>query len=269
MKKVKWTAFISFMLFLFLPGQLSAEEIGILPFRTIGVETEITEDFYDLLEDELDYFDHEVVMPYEIEDSIRDRVEYYNKDYAADYGRSLGIEKVIFGSIEEIDDEYVISVTVVESGTGEVLIIDEITLEDEDQLEAYVYSLVKAIEEEVFGNEVDYSPHYTKYNYIYIGRRCYPRRDIRRMPYGSFINISIPLFRVNLGRPYYRVVHRSRPHRRYFYHAPRRINPYYGRSKKWNHGYKRREKEEQHRGDNRTREVRKPKIKKAKIIYRD
>ena len=99
MKKVKWVVFSSVVLFLFLPGRMNAEEIGILPFRTIGVEMYITESFYDFLELELDYYDHNVISPYEIEDYLGHRVICYNKDYAADYGRSLGLEKVIFGSI--------------------------------------------------------------------------------------------------------------------------------------------------------------------------
>jgi hypothetical protein len=242
MKKVKWEVFNSLVLFLFLPGILSAEEIGILPFRTTGVETKITEDFYDLLEDELDYFDHKVVSPYEIEDYVRGRVECYNKDYAADYGRSLGIEKVIFGSITELNDEYVISVTVVESGTGEVLLVDEIRLENEDYLEAYVYSLATAIEEEVYGKTVYYKPHYKNaYTHVYIGTRYCPRRVIgRRIPYRGMIDIRIPLFRVHLGRPYHhRVVHgRRHHHRKHFYHSPHQGRQhYYGKHKRGNHHY--------------------------------
>jgi hypothetical protein len=256
MKKVKWAVLNSLVLFLFLPSALRAEEIGILPFRTTGVETEITEDFYDLLEAELDYFDHKVVSPYEIEDYVRGRVESYNKDYAADYGRSLGIEKVIFGSITEIDGEFVISVTVVESRTGEELLIDKITLESEDYLEAYVYSLAEAIEEEVYGNEVYYRPDYSSTStYVYIGTRHYPRRIVRRIPRSSLIDIRIPLFRINFGRPY-RVVHRSPPYRKPYYRKPGPRRPVHGKPKKGkDHHMKSKDKNDG--------------IRKAKIEYRD
>ena len=249
MKKVKWAVFNSLVLFLFLPGVLSAEEIGILPFITTDVETEITEDFYGFLEDELDYFDHKVVSPYEIEDYIRGRVVCYNKDYAADYGRSLGIEKVIFGSITKLNDKYIISVAVVESETGEELLIDEITLESEDYLEAYVYSLAKAIEEEVYENEVYYSPHYTNnYNYVYIGTRYCPRRFIRRVPCRSSIGIRIPLFEIHLGRPYYRLVGGRPYHRNYVYRRPNQGRRHYGKPKKGNYHYGKSQKGNYHYG---------------------
>jgi len=230
MKKAKWTVFNSLVLFLFLPGILSAEEIGILPFRTAGVESYIAEDFYDLLECELNYFDHKVVSPYEIEDYLRGRVECYNKDYAADYGRSLGLEKVIFGSITKLDDKYVISATVVESRTGEELLIDKITLESEEYLDAYVYSLAEAIEEEVYENVIYHSPSYSRTStYVYIGTRYYPRRIIRRIPSRSLIDIRVPLFDINLGRPYYRVVYRTPPHRKPVYSKPSPKKPDHGK----------------------------------------
>jgi hypothetical protein len=265
MKKVKWIVFNSLVIFLFLPAVLNAEEIGILPFRSEGVEIEITEDFYDLLEDELDYFDHKVVSPYEIEDYVRGRVISYNKDYAADYGRSLGLEKVIFGSITNLNDEYVILVTVVESGTGEELLIDKITLESEDYLEAYVYSLAKAIEEEVYGNAVCYRPDYiNNYSYVHIGTRYCPRRVIRRHRHRSSISISIPLFKIHLGRPYHRVVHGRFDNRNYVYQRPNRGRRYYGKSKKGSHHYggsqqggHEKKKKETHRYDDALRRARK------------
>ncbi len=202
MKKVKWIVFNSLVLFLFLPSALRAEEIGILPFRTTEVESYIEDSFYEFLEDELTYYDHRVVSPYEIEYYLGHRVICYNKDYAADYGTSLGLEKVIFGSITKLDGEYVISVAVVKSRTGEVLLIDKITLGSEEQLDAYVYSLAEAIEEEVYGNEIYYSPHYSRtYTTVYIGA-CYPRRVILRRPRRSLITVRLPLFNINLGKPH-------------------------------------------------------------------
>ena len=145
MKKVKLVAVNSLVLFLFLPGILSAEEIGILPFRTTDIDSYVEDAFYEFLEDELNYYDHKVVSPYEIEHYLGRRVIAYNKDYAADYGTSLGLEKVIFGSMTRYGNEYVISVAVVKSRTGEVLLIDKITLESEEHLDVYVYSLAESI----------------------------------------------------------------------------------------------------------------------------
>jgi hypothetical protein len=249
MKKVKWAVFNFLVLFLFLPGALSAEEIGILPFSTTGVEMDITESFYDLLEAELDYFDHKVVSPYKIEHYLGYRVVCYNKDYAADYGRSLGLEKVIFGSITKLDEKYIISATVVESGTGEVLLIDKITLENEEYLDAYVYSLAEAIEEEVYGNDIYYSPQYSRtYTHVYIGTRYCPRRVIRSIPRRSLINIRVPLFNINLGRPYHRVVHRTSPKRKPVYERPKKEKHDYGKAKKEKDGHKK-SKDKKHHGD--------------------
>jgi hypothetical protein len=210
MKKVKWVVFSSLVLFLFLPGNLSAEEIGILPFRTTGVEMYITDAFYDLLESELDFYDHKVVSPYEIEHYLGGRVICYNKDYAADYGSSLGLEKVIFGSITRIGEKYVISVEVVKSRTGEVLFYDKTTLETEEYLDDYAYSLAEAIEEDVYGNVVYYSPTYSRtVTRIYIGN-CWRPRIIWRRPRRSLITVRLPLININLGKPHH-VVHQSSP----------------------------------------------------------
>ena len=229
MKKVKLVAVSSLVLFLFLPGILSAEEIGILPFRTTGVESYVEDAFYEFLEDELNYYDHRVVSPYEIEHYLGRRVVAYNKDYAADYGTSLGLEKVIFGSMTRYGDEYIISVTVVRSRTGEVLLWDKIDLESEEHLDAYVYSLAESIEEEVYGNHISYSPHYTRtYTHIYIGKR-YPRRVVwrRRRPRKSLISVRLPLININLGKPH-KVVHRNPPRKKQVYvkKSPKKHNHY-------------------------------------------
>jgi hypothetical protein len=209
MKKVKWIVFNSLVLFLFLPGILSAEEIGILPFRTIGVESYIEDDLYDLLESELDYFDHKVVSPYEIEHYLGRRVICYNKDYAADYGSSLGLEKVIFGSITRIGEKYVISVEVVKSRTGEVLFYDKTTLENEEYLDDYAYSLAEAIEEDVYGNVVYYSPTYSRtITHVYVGN-CWRPRIIWRIPRRrSLITVRLPLININLGKSHH-IVNRT------------------------------------------------------------
>jgi len=231
MKKVKWVVFNSLLFFLFLPGRLSGEEIGILPFRTIGVESYITEAFYDLLESELDYYDHKVVSPYEIEDYLGRRVVCYNKDYAADYGSSLGLEKVIFGSITRSGEKYIISAVVVKSRTGEVLLRDKITLESEEHLDAYVYSLAESIEIEVYGKDIYYSPCCNRtYTTVYIGTR-YPRRVVWRRPRRSLINIRVPLFNIDFGKPHY-VAHNKPPQRKPVYEKPKKGKPDHGKPKK-------------------------------------
>jgi len=229
MKKVKWVVFSSLMLFLFLPGRASAEEIGILPFRTTGVESYVEDAFYEILEDELNYYDHRVVSPYEIEHYLGRRVVAYNKDYAADYGSSLGLEKVIFGSMTRYGDEYIISVTVVKSRTGEVLLIDKITLESEEHLDAYVYSLAESIEIEVYGNNVYYSPCCNRtYTTVYIGTH-YPRRVIIRRPRRrSLITVRLPLININLGKSH-RVVHNTPPKRKPVYEKPRKAKIVHGK----------------------------------------
>lgn len=258
MKKVKWIVFNSLVLFLFLPGVLRAEEIGILPFRTTGVESYIEDSFYEFLEDELNYFDHKVVSPYEIEYYLGHRVICYNKDYAADYGTSLGLEKVIFGSIERVGDEYVISVTVVKSRTGEVLLIDKITLESEEHLDAYVYSLAEAIEEEVYGNDIYYSPHYSRtYTTVYIGAR-YPRHVIIRRPRRSLITVRLPLININLGRPH-------KTHKTYHKSPPKKSNPLYKailKDKNNDHGRPKSEKPEHKKSKGKKSEHGKSKDKK-------
>jgi TolB-like protein len=212
MKKVKWVAISSLLGLLFLPGMASAEEIGILPFRTTGVEMYVTDAFYDLLESELAYYDHKVVTPYEIEHYLGHRVICYNKDYAADYGTSLGLEKVIFGSITKLGDKYIITVEVVKSRTGEILLSDKITLDSDDYLEDYVYALAEAIEEDVYGNVVYYGPDYSRtVTHVYIGN-CWRPRIIWRRPRRSFISVRLPLININLGKPHH-IVHRSSPPR--------------------------------------------------------
>jgi len=217
MRKEKWIACSSLAFFLFFPAIMSAEEIGILPFRTTGVEMYITDAFYDLLENELDYYDHEVVSPYEIERYLGSRVVCYNKDYAADYGRSLGLEKVIFGSITKLGSRYVIYSTVVNSRTGEILLTDKITLNSEEDLDEYVYRLTDSIEEEVYGNVIYYSPTYSRtVTHVYVGS-CWRPRIIWRRPRRSSITIRLPIFNINLGKTHHRVVHKSPPKRKTIY----------------------------------------------------
>jgi len=217
MKKVKRVVYSSLVLFLFFPSILCAEEIGILPFRTNGVEMYITEAFYDLLEFELDYYDHEVISPYEIERYLGSSVVCYNKDYAVDYGRSLGIEKVIFGSITKLGSKYIISATVVNSRTGEIFLTDKKTLYSEEGLDEYVYRLVDSIEEEVYGNVIYYSPTYSRtVTHVYVGN-CWRPSIIWRRPRRSSITIHLPLFNINLEKPYHRVVHKYPPKRKTIY----------------------------------------------------
>ncbi len=196
MKKVKWVVCSPLVFFLFLPDILSAGEIGILPFRTTGVEMYITDEFYDLLESGLDYYEHEVISPYEIERYLGSRVVCYNKDYAADYGRSLGLEKAIFGFITKLGDRYVISVEVVKSRTGEVILSDRITLDSEDYLDEYVYRMADFIEKEVYGNVIYYSPTCSKtVTHVYVGCCRRPRRGL--------ISVRLPLININLGKPHH------------------------------------------------------------------
>ncbi len=231
MKKVKWVVFNSLLFFLFLPGRASAEEIGILPFRAIGVESYITEAFYDLLKSELDYYDHKVVSPYEIEDYLGRRVVCYNKDYAADYGSSLGLEKVIFGSITRSGEKYIISVEVVKSRTGEVLLRDKTTLENEEYLDSYVYSLAESIEEEVYGNVIYYSPNYSRtVTHVYIGNYWRPRIVWRR-PRRSLITVRVPLINIDFGKPH-KAYHKNPPKRRPVYVKPSPKKPDHGKPKK-------------------------------------
>jgi hypothetical protein len=251
MKKVKWVVCSSLVLFLFLPARLSAEEIGILPFRTTGVESYTEDAFYQLLEDELAYYDHRVVSPYEIEHYLGGRVICYNKDYAADYGSSLGLEEVIFGSITRLGEKYVISVEVVKSRTGEVLLSDKTTLENEDYLEAYVYSLAEAIEEEVYGNLVYYSPTYSRtVTRVYIGGYWRPR-IIWRRPQRSLITVRLPLININLGGPH-RVVYNTPPERKPVHQKPSPQKPDYGKPKneKPNQGKQKNEKPNQEKTKN-------------------
>jgi hypothetical protein len=230
MKKVKWLVCSSLVLFLFLPARLTAEEIGILPFRTTGVESYTEDAFYQLLEDELAYYDHRVVSPYEIEHYLGGSVISYNKDYAADYGSSLGLEEVIFGSITRLGEKYVISVEVVKSRTGEVLLSDKTTLENEDYLEAYVYSLAEAIEEEVYGNVVYYSPTYSRtVTHVYIGGYWRPR-IIWRRPYRSLVTVRLPLININLGKTHH-AVHKTPPTSKIVYQKPSPKKPDYGEPK--------------------------------------
>ncbi len=250
MKKVKWLVLSSLVLFLALPGMLGAEEIGILPFRTTGVESYITEDLYDLLETELDYFDHKVVSPYEIEHYLGHRVVCYNKDYAADYGSSLGLEKVIFGSITRIGEKYVISVEVVKSRTGEVLLYDKTTLDSEDYLDEYVYSLAEDIEEEVYENVVYYSPSCSRtVTRVYVGNCWRPRIIWRRPRRRSLITVRVPLININLGKSHH-VVHRTPSKRKpvYVKHSPRKQHDQ-GKSKKGN-DRREKQKNEKHHRDN-------------------
>jgi hypothetical protein len=242
MKKVKLVAVSSLVLFLFLPGILSAEEIGILPFRTTGVESYIEEAFYEFLEDELNYYNHRVVSPYEIEHYLGRRVIAYNKDYAADYGTSLGLEKVIFGSMKRLGDEYIISVTVVRSRTGEVLLIDRITLESEEHLDVYVYNLAESIEKEIYGKDVYYYYPTCRRTYttVYIGTR-YPRRVIVRRPRRSLISLRLPLININLGKPRH-VVHRRPPTRKPVYRNPRKAKIVHGKPKHREPRYKKTER---------------------------
>jgi len=230
MKKVKWVVGSSLVLFLFLSGNLSAEEIGILPFRTTGVESYTEDAFYEFLEDELTYYDHRVVSPYEIEHYLGGRVVCYNKDYAADYGSSLGLEKVIFGSITRLGEKYVISVVVVKSRTGEVLLSDKTTLENEDYLDDYVYSLAESIEEEVYGNMVYYSPTYSRtVTRVYIGGYWRPRIVWRR-PRRSLITVRLPLININLGKSH-PVAYRTPPKSKIVYQKPNPGKPDYEKPK--------------------------------------
>lgn len=152
MKKLKRILLYIVLLFSLLPAILNAEDIGLLPFKPVGIERNISEAIYQLLESELSSYGHTVVPPEKIEEKLGKTVECYNKECAAEIGTQMGLEKVIFGSLTKIGEKYIVSAAVVESQIGEIVFSDKVTSKTPEDLDVCLSRLVKSIEE---GKEVE------------------------------------------------------------------------------------------------------------------
>lgn len=152
MRKVGNTMFYVLSFFLLLPGSLNAKKMGLLTFKPVGIESNITEAISQLMESELSSYGHTVVPPDKIEEKLGKTVECYNKECAAEIGTQMGLEKVIFGSLTKIGEKHIISAVVVESQTGEIVFSDKVTSKTAEDLDVCVSRLVKSIE---YGKEVE------------------------------------------------------------------------------------------------------------------
>jgi hypothetical protein len=152
MKKFKRIQIYFLLLFLFLSGNLKAEDIGLLPFKLAGIESNITEAIYQLLKSELSSYGHTVTSPDKIEEKLGERVECDNKKCAAEIGIQMGLDKVIFGAVTKLGEKYIVSAVVVESQTGEIVFSDKVTSATPEDLDVCLSRLVKSIEE---GKEVE------------------------------------------------------------------------------------------------------------------
>ncbi len=152
MRKFKKTPLYLFLFFLLLPYGLNAEKIGLLPFKPVGFESNITEAIYQLMESELSSYGHTVIPPDKIEEKLGKTVECHNKQCAAEIGVQMGLKKIIFGSLTKIGEKYIVSAIVVESKSGEILFSDKVTSKTAEDLDVCLSRLVKSIEE---GKEVE------------------------------------------------------------------------------------------------------------------
>jgi hypothetical protein len=152
MNKIRhiWLYLLSFSLF--LPANLNAESIGLLRFKPLGIESNITEAIYQLLESELISYGHMVISQEKIDEELGRKVECYNKQCAAETGIQMGLEKIIFGSLTKIGEKYIVSANVVESKSGEIVFSDKVTSKTAEDLDVCISRLAKSIE---YGKEVE------------------------------------------------------------------------------------------------------------------
>jgi len=152
MNKIRhiWLYLLSFSLF--SPANLNAESIGLLRFKPLGIESNITEAIYQLLESELISYGHMVISQEKIDEELGRKVECYNKQCAAETGIQMGLEKIIFGSLTKIGEKYIVSANVVESKSGEIVFSDKVTSKTAEDLDVCISRLAKSIE---YGKEVE------------------------------------------------------------------------------------------------------------------
>lgn len=134
------------LIVLLLPFSLNAEKIGLLPFKPVGIESNITEAIHQLIESELSSYGHTVVPPNKIEGKYGKKVVCYNKECASEIGKQMGLEKVIFGSMTKIGEKYIISAVVVKSQSGNIVFSDKVTSKTPEDLDVCISRLAKAIE---------------------------------------------------------------------------------------------------------------------------
>ncbi len=151
MRRIKSTI-IYILTVLILPVSLNAETIGILPFKPVGIESNITEAIYQLIESELSSYGHIVVPPDKIEQKLGKKVECYNKECATEIGNQIGLTKVIFGSLTKIGEKHIISAVAVESQSGKIVFSDKVTSQTAEDLDVCISRLAKSIE---YGKEVE------------------------------------------------------------------------------------------------------------------
>jgi hypothetical protein len=152
MKRVKNAVLFLLPLFLLLPVSLNAKNIGVLPFKPVGIESNITDAVYQLMGSELSSYGYTVLLPDEIEENLSRKIECYNKECAAEIGTQMGLEKVIFGSLTKIGEKHIISAVVVESKSGKIVFSDKATAQTVEDLDVCISRLAKSIEH---GKEVE------------------------------------------------------------------------------------------------------------------
>jgi hypothetical protein len=152
MSKIKNAVLFLLPLFLLLPVSLSAKNIGVLPFKPVGVKSNITEAVHQLMGSELSSYGYTVLLPDDIEERLGRKVECYNKECAAEIGKQVGLEKAIFGSLTKIGEKYIVSAVVVESQSGKIVFSDKVTSQTAEDLDVCISRLAKSIE---YGKKVE------------------------------------------------------------------------------------------------------------------
>ncbi|MEO0294329.1 MAG: hypothetical protein ABIN61_08950 [candidate division WOR-3 bacterium] len=135
------------LILVFLSISLFAKGIGLLPFKLVGVETDVGEAIYQLIRTEFSSYGDRLVLPEEIERSLGEKVECQDKGCAAQIGRQLGLEEVVFGSITKLGEKHIISAVAIKSQTGEIFFSDKATATTPEDLDVCVSRLVKGIKE--------------------------------------------------------------------------------------------------------------------------
>ncbi len=141
LKKIFFLVIFSF----FLSTRADAEKIGLLPFSTTGIEKNITTGIYHIIQSELSFYGHTVVLPEEIEEDLGKKIECDNKKCAVEIGTQIELEKVILGYLNKLGRKYIISVLVVESQTGKTVFSGKFDSNNAEDLYESISNIAKSI----------------------------------------------------------------------------------------------------------------------------
>lgn len=129
------------------PQLISAEKIGVLHLKPVGVAIETADAVAGLLSSDLTGYGYQVLNPDAMDTAAGEELKCYESSCAADAGLKAKVERVVFGSVSRLGEKYIVQVSVVNVSTRKVVWSGSLAAKTAEDLDTVVKRIAKAIAE--------------------------------------------------------------------------------------------------------------------------